>query len=299
VEIHNSPLTENGVLGFEYGYSLDMPKALTLWEAQFGDFANAAQVIIDQFLSSGEAKWNRLSGLVLLLPHGMEGQGPEHSSARLERFLNLSVDDNWRVVNLTTPAQIFHALRRQLATPVRKPLVVMSPKSLLRHPQAVSPLAELATGRFRRLLVDPAAPAGADRVVLCTGKLYYDLAAARDAAAAAGEPRRVAIHRIEELYPLPVDELRAELARLKPGAEVVFAQEEPANMGAADYVDRTIGPALPRGTRFAVVARPASASPAVGSHTRHKLEQEQLVREALGEPVPLARRAARASGEDR
>jgi 2-oxoglutarate dehydrogenase E1 component len=298
VEVRDTLLSEAGALGYEYGYSLEMPDALCVWEAQFGDFANCAQVIVDQFLASGEAKWNRLSGLVLLLPHGMEGQGPEHSSARLERFLNLSVDDNWRVVNLTTPAQIFHALRRQLATPVRKPLVVMSPKSLLRHPQAVSPLAELAAGRFRPLLLDPAAPAGVERVVLCTGKLYYDLAAARDAGGA-GDARRVAIHRIEELYPLPLEELRAELGRLRPGAEVVWAQEEPVNMGAADYVDRTIGPALPRGTRFAVAARPASASPAVGSHTRHTLEQEQLVREALGEPVPLARRAARASGEDR
>jgi len=297
VEVRDSLLSEAAALGFEYGYSLEMPDALCLWEAQFGDFVNCAQVIIDQFLASGEAKWNRLSGLVLLLPNGMEGQGPEHSSARVERFLRLSVDDNWRVVNLTTPAQIFHALRRQLATPVRKPLVVMSPKSLLRHPQAVSPLADLVEGRFRPVLLDPVAPpvAGVRRVVLCSGKLFYELAAARDAEGA----RDVAIHRLEELYPFPAEALRAELSRCRPGVEVVWAQEEPANMGACDYVDRNLEPVLPRGARFAVVARPPSASPAVGSHTRHKLEQEQLVREALGEPVPLARRAARASGEDR
>jgi 2-oxoglutarate dehydrogenase E1 component len=268
-----------------------MPDALCLWEAQFGDFVNCAQVIIDQFLSSGEAKWNRLSGLVLLLPHGMEGQGPEHSSARLERFLRLSVDDNWRVVNLTTPAQIFHALRRQLAGPVRKPLVVMSPKSLLRHPAAVSPLEELASGRFRPLLADPSSPdpGGIERVVLCAGKLFYELAAARDAEGS----RRVAILRLEELYPLPLDELRAELGRLPAGAELVWAQEEPINMGAADYLERRLRGLLGEGRRLTVVARPPSVSPAVGSHTRHKLEQEQLVREALGEPAPQARRAAR------
>ncbi len=296
-EVRDSLLSEAAALGYEYGYSLEMPDALCLWEAQFGDFVNCAQVIVDQFLASGEAKWNRLSGLVLLLPHGMEGQGPEHSSARLERFLRLSVDDNWRVVNLTTPAQIFHALRRQLAGPVRKPLVVMAPKSLLRHPAAVSSLEELAAGRFRRLLPDPAAPeaSGVARVVLCSGKLFYDLAAARDAEGNGG----VALLRLEELYPLPQDELRAELARLPPGVELVWAQEEPANMGAADYMERNLAALLPRGARLAVVARPPSASPAVGSLTRHKLEQEQLVREALGEPVPLSRGAARAPGEGR
>jgi 2-oxoglutarate dehydrogenase E1 component len=295
--VRDSLLSEAAALGYEYGYSLEMPDALCLWEAQFGDFVNCAQVIIDQFLASGEAKWNRLSGLVLLLPHGMEGQGPEHSSARLERFLRLSVDDNWRVVNPTTPAQIFHALRRQLATPVRKPLVVMSPKSLLRHPQAVSPLADLGEARFRPLLLDPAAPPPerVERVVLCSGKLWYDLAAARDAEGA----RHLALHRLEEFYPFPAEELAAELARGRPGLEVVWAQEEPGNMGACDYVERNLAGLLPRGARFSVVARPPSVSPAVGSHTRHKLEQEQLVREALGEPVPLARRPARAAGEER
>ncbi len=295
-EVRDSLLSEAAALGFEYGFSLEMPDALCLWEAQFGDFVNCAQVIIDQFLASGEAKWNRLSGLVLLLPHGMEGQGPEHSSARLERFLRLSVEDNWRVVNLTTPAQIFHALRRQLAGPVRKPLVVMSPKSLLRHPLAVSPLEALVSGRFQPLLPDPAQPdpAGVARVVLCSGKLFYDLAAARDA----DRNGRVAILRLEELYPVPHEALAAELARYPAGVEVVWAQEEPGNMGAGDYLERNLRPLLPPGRPLTVVARPPSASPAVGSHTRHKLEQEQLVREALGEPTPPPDRRAPAPGED-
>jgi 2-oxoglutarate dehydrogenase E1 component len=293
-EVRDSLLSEAAALGFEYGYSLEMPDALCIWEAQFGDFVNCAQVILDQFLAPGEEKWNRLSGLVLLLPHGMEGQGPEHSSARLERFLELSVNDNWRVVNLTTPAQFFHALRRQLASPVRKPLVVMSPKSLLRHPAAVSPIGELSGGRFEPLLADPAAPDPAlvERLVFCTGKLYYDLAAARD-------QRRLghaALVRIEELYPLPVALLEAELARYPGAAEVVWAQEEPVNMGAAGYLERRIVPLLPRGRTLTVVARPASASPAVGSHTRHDLEQDQLVREALDRPGRPAD-DARPSGE--
>jgi 2-oxoglutarate dehydrogenase E1 component len=229
----------------------------------------------------------RLSGLVLLLPHGMEGQGPEHSSARLERFLELSVDDNWRVVNLTTPAQIFHALRRQVASAYRKPLVVMAPKSLLRHPAAVSPLADLADGTaFRPIIPDPVADAReVTRAVLCSGKLYYDLAAAREAQGA----KHVALIRVEELYPLHAEELRAAIAAYRPGVELVWAQEEPANMGAWDYVDLHLSPRLP--SPLELVSRPASASPAVGSATRHKLEQEQLVRQALGEPVSRLQRA--------
>ncbi len=292
VEIRDSLLSEAGALGFEYGYSLELPEALTIWEAQFGDFVNAAQVIVDQFLSSGEAKWYRLSGLVLLLPHGMEGQGPEHSSARLERFLELSVDDNWRVVNLTTPAQYFHALRRQIASRWRKPLVVMSPKSLLRHPQAVSPLDDLVQGRFRPVIADPADPQETTRIVLCSGKLYYDLAAARESTGA----RHVALLRLEQLYPLAVDEVLAAVSRLRPGIEIVWAQEEPSNMGAWDHIDARLAPRLPRPVQL--VARSPSASPAAGSATRHKLEQEQLVREALGEPVSrLARVTARAAQE--
>ncbi len=291
VEIRDSLLSEAAALGFEYGYSLELPDALTIWEAQFGDFVNAAQVVVDQFLSSGEAKWHRLSGLVLLLPHGMEGQGPEHSSARLERFLELSVDDNWRVVNLTTPAQYFHALRRQIASPWRKPLVVMSPKSLLRHPQAVSPLDDLVQGRFRPVIADPADPQETIRVVLCSGKLYYDLAAARAATGA----RHVALVRLEQLYPLAVDEVLAAVGD-RPGVEIVWAQEEPSNMGAWDHIAARLAPRLPGPVQL--VARPPSASPASGSATRHKLEQEQLVREALGEPVSqLARVTARAAQE--
>ncbi|HEX9399200.1 MAG TPA: 2-oxoglutarate dehydrogenase E1 component [Anaeromyxobacter sp.] len=292
VEIRDSLLSEAAALGFEYGWSLEMPDALAIWEAQFGDFVNAAQVVVDQFLSSGEAKWNRLSGLVLLLPHGMEGQGPEHSSARLERFLELSVDDNWRVVNLTTPAQFFHALRRQVLSPWRKPLVVMSPKSLLRHPQATSRLDDLVEGRFRPVIADDADPEETTRVVLCSGKLYYDLAQARQA----GGVKHVALVRLEQLYPIDVDEVLAVLARLRPGVELVWAQEEPSNLGAWDSIESRLAPRLPGPLQL--VARPPSATPAAGSATRHKLEQEQLVREALGEPVSrLARVPARAAQE--
>jgi 2-oxoglutarate dehydrogenase E1 component len=216
----------------------------------------------------------------------MEGQGPEHSSARLERFLELSVDDNWRVVNATTPAQFFHALRRQVASPWRKPLVVMSPKSLLRHPRAVSPLDELVQGRFQRVIPDDGAdPHETTRVVLCSGKVYYDLAAAREASGA----RHVAIVRLEQLYPLATDEVVAAIGRHRPGVELVWAQEEPSNMGAWDYVEARLAPHLP--SAVLLVARAPSASPAVGSATRHKLEQEQLVREALGEPVSRLARA--------
>jgi 2-oxoglutarate dehydrogenase E1 component len=285
VEIRDSLLSEAAAMGFEYGYSLDMPEGLTIWEAQFGDFVNCAQVMIDQFVSSAEAKWNRLSGLVLLLPHGMEGAGPEHSSARLERFLELSVDDNWRVVNLTTPAQIFHALRRQVHSRYRKPLVVMAPKSLLRLPAAVSPLRDLAEGAFRPVLPDEVAdPVKVTRVIFCSGKLYYDLAAAR----AAGGADHAAVVRVEELYPLHDVELRAAIAGYRPGLELVWAQEEPSNMGAWDYVDLHLSPRLP--SPLQLVSRPASASPAVGSSSRHKLEQEQLVRQALGEPIPRLQR---------
>jgi 2-oxoglutarate dehydrogenase E1 component len=288
VEIRDSLLSEAAALGFEYGYSLDMPEGLTIWEAQFGDFVNSAQVLIDQFLSSAEVKWKRLSGLVLLLPHGMEGQGPEHSSARLERFLELSVDDNWRVVNLTTPAQIFHALRRQVISRQRKPLVVMAPKSLLRLPAAVSPLSDLCEGAFRPVLPDERVdPAQVSRVVLCSGKVYYDLVAGREAAGAG----HAAVVRVEELYPLHAEELRAALAAYRPGVELVWVQEEPANMGAWDYVDLHLAPRLPG--PVTLISRPASASPAAGSASRHRLEQEQLVREALGEPVPRLQRPER------
>jgi 2-oxoglutarate dehydrogenase E1 component len=281
VHVFNSLLSEAAALGFEYGYSLEQPEALVLWEAQFGDFVNGAQVLIDQFLSASEVKWNRLSGLVLLLPHGMEGQGPEHSSARLERFLELSVEDNWRVVNLTTPAQIFHALRNQVLSPFRKPMVVMSPKSLLRNPAAVSPLEELVQGRFRPVLPDAgvADPAAVRRVLLCSGKVYYDLAEGR----AARKKGDVAIVRLEQLYPLHVTELQAALAPYPAAAEVLWVQEEPRNMGAWPHIRDALGAAVPSfDARTSVLSRPPSPSPASGSATRHKLVQQALVEEALG-----------------
>ena len=285
VEIRDSPLSEAGVLGFEYGYSLEMPDGLVAWEAQFGDFVNCAQVIIDQFLSSSEAKWNRLSGLVLLLPHGMEGQGPEHSSARLERFLELSVDDNWQVVNLTTPANYFHALRRQVLAPWRKPLVVMSPKSLLRHASAVSPLADLSGRGFQAVIPDDGVdPSEVARVLLCSGKVYYDLAAMR----AQQKARDVAIVRIEQLYPLDSDALLATLSRYREGIEVVWVQEEPRNMGAWSFVDLHLSPLLRGVFAFSCLSRPASASPAAGSATRHRLEQEGLAMQAVSASPPPA-----------
>ena len=276
VEIHNSPLSEAGVVGFEYGYSLDMPDGLVVWEAQFGDFVNSAQVIIDQFITSGEDKWRRLSGLVMLLPHGFEGQGPEHSSARLERFLQMCAEDNIQVVYPTTPAQMFHLLRRQVLRPWRKPLVVMTPKSLLRSPRAVSGLDEFVSGRFRHVLPDDLDPAGVTRVQLCSGKIYYDLAAERE--------RRgredVAILRLEQLYPLAEELLREALAPFPADAPLVWVQEEPANMGAWRFLRTDWGGEF-AGRPFHGVTRPASASPATGSGSSHKLEQEELLRDAF------------------
>jgi 2-oxoglutarate dehydrogenase E1 component len=281
-EIRDSLLSEAGVLGFEYGYSLDMPEGLVIWEAQFGDFVNGAQVIIDQFLVSSEAKWNRVSGLVLLLPHGMEGQGPEHSSARLERFLNMCVNDNIQVCNVTTPAQFFHLLRRQVLRPYRKPLIVMSPKSLLRHPQAVSSLEELTHGCFHHVIADPAVdPKGVDRVLLCSGKVYYDLLAARDLY----NLQNVAIVRVEQLYPLRPDEILETLSVYPEGIRVIWAQEEARNMGAWHYVSRVLPPLLLSSFKWSGISRPFSASPATGSTARHELEHAKLLEEALGLPA--------------
>ncbi|ADI14031.1 2-oxoglutarate dehydrogenase E1 component [Truepera radiovictrix] len=279
LEIYNSPLSEAGVLGFEYGYSLDYPDGLVIWEAQFGDFANAAQVIIDQFIASGEEKWRRLSGLVMLLPHGFEGQGPEHSSARLERFLQLCASDNMQVVYPTTPAQIFHLLRRQVLRPWRKPLVVMSPKSLLRHPKAVSPLSDLAEGAFQRVIGDPEVdPAEVRRVLLCSGKVFYDLAAQREAAGR----QDVAIIRLEQLYPLSEEVLERALAPFDRAASVRWVQEEPANMGAWSYLRVRFGDTL-LGRPFSGLSRPAAASPATGSGGAHKLEQQELLNAAFAD----------------
>ena len=284
IEIIDSPLNEAGVLGFEYGYSSAEPNALVLWEAQFGDFANGAQVIIDQFICSGESKWLRMDGLVLLLPHGYEGQGPEHSSARLERYLQLSAEDNWQVINPTTPANYFHALRRQMRRPFRKPLVVMTPKSLLRHKECVSALADFGPGSsFRRILAETdqlAESAAIRRVVLCSGKVYFDLVAER-------RKRKIddiAILRVEQLYPFPFSRLGLRLAQY-PNAEVVWCQEEPENMGAWHFIDRRIERALSgadvRSKRPVYIGRPEAASPATGSARTHLKEQADLVDRAL------------------
>ena len=285
-EAHDSPLSEMAVLGFEYGYSLADPKTLTIWEAQFGDFANGAQVMIDQFISSGESKWLRMSGLVMLLPHGYEGQGPEHSSARFERFLQLSADDNWQVCNCTTPANFFHVLRRQMHRDFRKPLVVMTPKSLLRHKLAVSDVS-MFTGdsTFHRVLWDDDRGSlvkddKIKRVVLCTGKVYYDLL----------QERRdrgiddVTILRLEQIYPFPFRSLGEELKPFK-NAEVVWCQEESENQGAWHFVDRRIERVLTdikhSAGRPRYVGRVSSASPATGSNVTHHAEQAALVDEAL------------------
>ena len=282
VEIHNSPLSESGALGFEYGYSLDSPDALVLWEAQFGDFVNAAQVILDQFLSSAEDKWQRLSGLVLLLPHGFEGMGPEHSSARLERFLALAAEDNIQVVQPTTPAQYFHVLRRQALRKWRKPLVVFTPKSLLRHPKAVSKLSDFASGVFHRVLPDDSKLERVRRVLLCTGKLYYELMAYRE------EHQRndVAIARLEQLYPLRAECLQNALESYTPGTPVFWIQEEPVNMGAWRYLHDRFGKKLLGRFPFALVSRFESASPATGSPGAHKLEQAQVIARAFSDPEP-------------
>ncbi len=278
VKLFNSPLSETGVLGFDYGYSLDAPEALVIWEAQFGDFWNVAQVIVDQFIASAEAKWKRLSGLVLLLPHGFEGQGPEHSSARPERFLAMAAEDNIQVVNPTTPAQFFHVLRRQVVRPWRKPLVVLTPKSLLRHPRVVSTLADLAEGEFQRIIPD-SNPECADvkRVLLCSGKIYYDLEKFRE------QQKRedVAILRVEQLYPLRNEHLKAALAPYSHGTPVCWVQEEPHNMGAWRYMLVTFGERLVGKYPFSGITRPASATPATGSHASHEREQEEILERAF------------------
>jgi len=284
IEIYNSLLSEVGVLGFEYGYTLADPRTLVLWEAQFGDFANGAQVIIDQFLASGETKWLRMSGLVMLLPHGYEGQGPEHSSARLERYLQLCAERNMTVGNLTTPANYFHSLRRQLKRNFRKPLVLMTPKSLLRHKLAVSGLAEFAEGSAFRTVIgetDAIAPGEqVKRVVLCTGKVYYDLLAERREKGV----NDVAIVRVEQLYPFPIVSLPKELSKY-PNAEIVWCQEEPENMGAWSFVDRRIERVLRdlggQARRPEYVGRAEAASPATGQARVHIQQQTALVRSAL------------------
>jgi 2-oxoglutarate dehydrogenase complex dehydrogenase (E1) component-like enzyme len=274
--IYDSMLSEFAALGFEYGYSTAADNTLTIWEAQFGDFANGAQVAIDQFIAAGEDKWEQKSGLVMLLPHGYEGQGPEHSSARLERFLALGADDNYRVVVPSTAAQYFHLLLGQGSRTILKPLVVLTPKSLLRLPAAAGGVLDLISGGWQPVLSDPARPPSESvrRLILCTGKVYYDLVAARDKQALKG----AAVVRVEQLYPFPVDEIAEELHRYE-GAEVMWVQEEPENMGAWRYLhtkfsDHFKVPLL-RNTR------PESASPASGSAKAHEWEQAQLISSAL------------------
>ncbi|HAA58302.1 MAG TPA: hypothetical protein DCE42_26300 [Myxococcales bacterium] len=280
-QIYNSPLSEIGVLGFEYGYSLDAPDQLLIWEAQFGDFCNVAQVFFDQFISSSEDKWNRLSGLCVFLPHGFEGQGPEHSSARLERFLSLAAEDNMQIVNLTTPAQLFHCIRRQVLRPWRKPLVLMSPKSLLRLPEAISSLDELAEGAFQRLIPDVKEldTTQVRRILLCSGKIYYELEAER----AKRKVTDVAIIRIEQYYPFPQAQLEAQLMRYPKDTPVFWVQEEPRNMGAWPFMRLRFAHHIKANGehRLKHITRPESASPATGSKAAHVLEQNEILRRAF------------------
>jgi 2-oxoglutarate dehydrogenase E1 component len=284
-EVRDSPLSEFGVLGFEYGYSLADPRTLVLWEAQFGDFANGAQSIIDQFVAAGEAKWLRASGLVMLLPHGFEGQGPEHSSARLERYLQLCAEDNMQVANCTTPANYFHILRRQIRRDFRKPLIMMTPKSLLRHKLAVSKLGDFTgESHFRRILSDLNPPAEGEtrRLVLCSGKLAYELMDARDAAGDLG----VEIVRIEQLYPFPSEPLVKRLKAMPKLQDLIWAQEEPKNNGAWLFVEDLLEQCLVDAgfarMRPQYAGRDASASPATGLAKRHAAEQAALIAAALG-----------------
>jgi 2-oxoglutarate dehydrogenase E1 component len=273
--VYDSMLSEAAVLGFEYGYSLETPHALTIWEAQFGDFANGAQVIIDQFIVSSETKWDRVSGLVLLLPHGYEGQGPEHSSARIERFLQLCADRNIQVVHPSTPAQYFHLLRRQVKQPFRRPLIVFTPKSLLRLPVCRSSLGEFAQGGFREVLPAEADPKKVKKVLLCTGKIYFELAERRKKE----ERGDVAIVRIEQLYPLHAELLREVLEPYGKAESFTWVQEEPRNMGAWSHLRHALEEIL--GKKPAYIGRDEAASAAVGSHRLHNEEQEAILAEAF------------------
>jgi len=292
-DVFDSSLSEYAVVGFEFGYSVADPLTLVMWEAQFGDFVNGAQIMIDQFISSAEAKWGQPSGLVLLLPHGFEGQGPEHSSARIERFLVLCAGNNMQVANCTTPAQYFHLLRRQMyggpdRRGTRKPLIIFTPKSLLRHPKAVSTVADLTTGGFREVLWEAPPGASVSRLIFCSGKLYYDLLAAREERQA----HHVALARMEQYYPFEADAVNEVLAAYTPATEVVWAQEEPRNMGAWRFIEEQIQPLLnATGRELRYVGRPESAAPATGSGKRHQQELAELLADAMSEgPVTQSRR---------
>jgi len=272
-QIYNSLLSEYGVLGFEYGYALARPETLTIWEAQFGDFANGAQIIFDQFMSSAEDKWKTMNGLVVLLPHGYEGQGPEHSSARIERFLSLCAENNMQAANCTTPANFFHLLRRQVKRDFRKPLIVFTPKSLLRHPRCISPLADLATGGFMEIIDDPTAmPEKTERVLLCSGKIYYDLLEEKEKNGMA----HLAIIRIEQLYPFPTEQLLTLKEKYKNAATWLWVQEEPANMGAWGFLKLNYDH-----FGLKLVSRPASGSPATGSSKFHFIQQKKIIDKAM------------------
>lgn len=279
--VAESILSEYGVMGYEYGYSVQDPKSLVMWEAQFGDFVNGAQIVIDQYLSAGESKWQQMSGLVLLLPHGYEGQGPEHSSARLERFLQLCAQNNMQVVNLTTPAQIYHALRRQVRRDFRKPLVVMSPKSLLRHPRAVSTIEDLAKGRFQEVIADTVDQSKVDTVVFVSGKLYYELLEEREKS----KKENIALVRLEQIYPFPAKQVTEVLKSYPKAKTLIWAQEEPKNMGAFQsvyfkFVDVVSKAGLKLG--FEYVGRPERSSPATGSVYRHRTEQAEIIKAIFG-----------------
>jgi 2-oxoglutarate dehydrogenase E1 component len=279
MEIYDSVLSEAAVLAFEYGYATAEPGCLTIWEAQFGDFANGAQVVIDQFLSSGEHKWGRLCGLTMLLPHGYEGQGPEHSSARLERFLQMCADHNWQVCVPSTPAQVFNMLRRQVVRPMRRPLIVMSPKSLLRHPLAVSSLEELSAGVFHNVIdeVDELESKSVKRVVMCSGKVYYDLLEQRRKS----EIDDIAIVRVEQLYPFPHAEIGEIVKRYGHVKDWVWCQEEPQNQGAWYCSQHHFWSSIPAGAKLVYAGRDASSSPAVGYMSVHSKQQKALVEDAL------------------
>ena len=284
-DVFDSSLSEYAVMGFEFGYSLADPRSLVLWEAQFGDFSNGAQIMIDQFISSSEAKWGQPSGLVLLLPHGYDGQGPEHSSARMERYLQMCAEENMQVVNCSTPAQYFHVLRRQMyggadRRGLRKPLVIFTPKRLLRHPKAVSHIDEFAHGEFHKVLADEsnADPSTVTRIVFCCGQLSYDLVAAREQRKA----DKIAVVRVEQLYPFPASRIKAGLADYPTGAEIAWVQEEPRNMGAWRFVQENLQPILDESKRtLRYIGRPESASPAAGSLRRHQEEQANIIDEAF------------------
>jgi 2-oxoglutarate dehydrogenase E1 component len=285
-DVYDSLLSEAGVLGFEYGYSLARPDGLVMWEAQFGDFVNNAQSVIDLFIASGETKWQRLSGLTLLLPHGYEGMGPEHSSARLERFLQLCAGDNIQVSNPTTPAQYFHLLRRQVKAGFRKPLIVMTPKSLLRHPLAVSKIEDLAADHFHPVLDDPASSKQAKTVLVCSGKIFYELLQNRNEL----EKTDVAIVRLEQFYPFPESQLKKILQKYRQANKWFWVQEEPQNMGGWQFVQMRLNAAS--GKSFKYIGRRASASPASGFPALAKSEQQAIVAQALGPPAIRKGKAA-------